>query len=309
MQDKVKRRSRILGGLFFGLIFFGVAGAAAYTIDRMPEKPRLVRLGVGAIKHEAKVDAVFANREYLLQAPASGKAGFVGPEGQRFRRGEVVASVAPEGAAPGAQNSGTVRTVQAPQGGLLYQEVDGLESLFTPDNLLDMDLPKLLALPGNKKTLVNVQAGEVFGKIVDNLSPSASFLELPSLEGLTRGQNLSLRVGGKAEVGKIMRKSDNPMGVVVQYTHFVEGSVENRRQKIDWIIRPAVNGVLVPKSALWREGTKQGIYLVLEGVIHFREVQILDENNDFVCVKDLTEGVLAVANPRQGLEETSVTKK
>lgn len=306
-KRKGKQRLQTIFILIFILLISGLIGL--YRMVWLPEQPNLVRVEAGAIKHEVEIDATFANQEYVLQAPLAGKVSFIASDGQRFRKGESIATITPEGVAPGAQSSGQSRTVSAPHGGLLYHKVDGLEGLLTPDNLVTMDLNKLVTQSPSEKALSSVQTGEIFGKIVDNLTSTSAFLELPGLDGITKGQNLSLRIDGKTENAKILRKSESPKGVVVQFAHFIDSSLEKRKQKLNWIMRPPVNGIIVPKTALWQDGGKEGIYLVVEGVIRFREVKVLDANDTEACIKDLKEGMFIVSNPRQGLEGMSTAKK
>ena len=44
------------------------------------------------------------------------------------------------------------------------------------------------------------------------------------------------------------------------------------------------------------------MYAGVEGVIRFRRVKIIDENETQVCVRDLTNGLPIVTVPRNGLE-------
>lgn len=304
---KPQRGSRVLGFL----VLFAVLGMLGFFIYQAiwgPAPPQFTRAVSGTIRHQTAVDIIFANREYPLQAAANGKVDFKGSDGERFRRGETVADIVPQGATPGASATGTVSTVRAPHGGLLYKTVDGLEALYTPDSFLNMDLAKLLAQQGKPQALQQVQAGQVFGKIVDNLSPSVAFVELPTLNGLVVGKSISLTIKGSRETAKILRKSENPLGVVVQFASFLDGSVQARQQKVEWDSRPATNGIVVPRKALWQEGGKEGIYVAMEGVVHFRAVRVLDENETMICIKDLPEGIQVVINPRTGLEGVAALK-
>ena len=86
------------------------------------------------------------------------------------------------------------------------------------------------------------------------------------------------------------------------FPHYINGSATQRRQEVRWIYRSPTNGVLVPKSAVWIQGEEQGVFLWSEGVIHFRRVTIVDQDDNFVCIENLNSGVPVVITPRDGLE-------
>ncbi len=285
-----------------------IAGAGFYRAAWGEERIVYTQIEPGAITHEQKVEAAFANVEALLQAPTAGKVSFYGKDGERFRRGAGVAQILPEGAAPGTTGAVQGVVVAAAIGGLAYQEIDGLEAVLTPNHLLNMDLTKLLSQSGSVKKLERVQAGEAFAKMVDNLVQTYAFIHLPNLNGINMGKNLTLRVSGKLESAKILRKSENPLGVVVEFPHFLDSTVQYRRQSVDWITSSPVQGLLLPKSALVQQGDKQGVYAVVGGLIRFKEVGVLDQDTQRVCVKGLTEGGLVVINPRSDLEGKRAVK-
>jgi len=258
----------------------------------------------GTITHERKVVATFANEELPIPAPVSGSVQYVGEDGQRFRSGEGVASVQTQGAAPGtklenAQNP----TLKAAMGGLFFHQSDGLETIVTAENLASMDLERLLALKGNVKIPgANVQTGEIVGKIVNNLIPTQAFLELTNLEGLEVGKKIRLAVGEQTVSAEIMRKSAKPSGVVVLFPNYIDGSGTQRREEVSWIYKSPTSGVLVPKSALWTQGEELGVFLWNAGVVHFKKVKVLDQNDSQACIENLTSGIPIVITPRNGLE-------
>lgn len=288
-------------GILFVLVIGGVLWSYRSTLTTGDIKFAVAQ--TGTITHERKVMATFANQEIPVTAPLAGKIQFVGADGQRFRRGETIAILQPEGAAPGMTQNAANQAIVATIGGLVFHQSDALESIMTSQNLNSMDLEKLLAETANMKTTgTTVQTGQVVGKIVNNLIPTEAFIELPSIDGLAVGKTIRLSVGDLTDSATILRKSDKPMGVVVQFSHYVDGSALKRRQDISWVYQSPTSGVLIPKSALWTQGEEQGIYLWDEGVLHFKKVNILDEDDNQVCIKDLPNGIPVVITPRDGLE-------
>lgn len=301
---KRKRRKPIYW--FWGFLFIVLTGGILWSY-RSSLKARDIKFAVaqtGTITHERKVTATFANEETPLSASVSGKVQFVAEDGQRFRRGETVATIQAEGAAPGnKQENAMNQTVSAAMGGLFFRQTDGLESIMTSENLDTMDLNKLLAQTANVKTAgATVQAGEVIGKIVNNLIPTQAFIELSDINGLVVGKTLRLTAGNQTLSAKILRKSDQPRGVIVQFPQYFDGSAAQRRQTLTWIYLPSTSGVLVPKSALWTQGEELGVFLGSEGVVHFKKVKVVDQDDSQVCVENLPSGIPVVTTPRNGLE-------
>ena len=169
----------------------------------------------GTITHERKIMATFANQETPILASISGKIKYVGEDGQRFRRGETVATLQADGAAPGTKYaSAENQMIQTEVGGLFFRQSDGLESILTSENLITMDLERLLAQTANVKNPgTMVQAGEVVGKIVNNLIPTMAFLELPSIDELVVGKTLRITAGNQTVNARILQKIGNILQV------------------------------------------------------------------------------------------------
>lgn len=290
-QERKKRKPAYW---FWAILFLVMAGGIlwSYRYNLTARSIKFAIAQTGTITHESTVTAIFANQELPITAPVSGQIKFAAEEGQRFRRGEAVAAIQ-----PGNQ------TVFAGMGGLFFRETDGLETIMTSENLATMDLDKLLSQTGNEKSAgTSVNSGEVVGKMVNNLYPTQAFVEIPNIEGLTVGKTLRFSIGTQTLSAKILRKSDKPRGVVVQFPNYVDGSAIKRHQEISWVFLPPTSGVLVPKSALWTQGEELGIFLESEGVVHFKKVKVLDEDNSQACIENLPNGIPVVITPREGLE-------
>ena len=258
----------------------------------------------GTITHERKVVATFANKELPIAAQFAGSVKFIGEDGQRFRRGDSVATLQPAGAAPGTKvESSQSQAILATMAGLFFHQTDGLETLITAENLTSVDLERLLAQPANVKIPgANVQTGEFVGKIVNNLIPTQAFLELASIEGLIVGKTIRLTVGAQTVSAKILLKSEKPRGVVVSFPNYIDASATKRRQEVSWIYQAPTSGVLVPTSALWTQGGDLGVFLWNDGVIDFKKVKVLDQDDTQACIENMTSGIPIVITPRDGLE-------
>jgi len=298
---------------FWGILFIVLLGGILWS-NRSILTLKPIKFAVaqtGTITHERNVMATFANKELPISAPISGKVKFVAEDGQRFRRWEGVATLQPDGISPGTILDGTMnQTISTEMGGLFFRQSDGLELIMTSENLASMDLEKLMAQKPNVKTAgATVQAGEVLGKIVNNLIPTQAFIEMSSIDDFTVGKTLRIRKENQTASAKILRKSDKPMGVVVQFPYYLDGSASKRRQDVTWVFLPPTSGVLVPRSALWTRGEEVGIFVGSEGVVHFKKVKVLDQDDSQACIEDLPNGIPVVVTPRDGLDGLIVNVK
>lgn len=264
----------------------------------------------GSIEHTQIISAVFANEEVPIKASAAGNPEFLGKEGQRFRRGDQVAVIKPEGVTLDQNSPKTGAQVVAPIGGILSYEADGLESILTPGNLLAMDLSKVLEQSSTSKNGEGiVQKGGIIGKITNNLQPTVAIIKIAPTEDYKLGKTLKFTIKGQDYSAKVVRLLDNPQALVVQFNQYVEGTAKQRMQDISWTSRPAVDGVIIPKSALWNKGEEQGVYVVQGGVIQFRKVKVLDGNEQNVCVEGVPHGIPVITNPRSELEGLTMNVK
>lgn len=292
--------------LFWGILLIALIGGIIWFY-RSNLDTRTIKFAVaqnGTITHERQVVANFANKELPISAPFSGSVQFMGEDGQRFRRGEGVATLLPEGATPGTKQENAINhTIPATMGGLFFRQTDGLEAIMTSENLMSMDLDRLLAQAASVKIpATNVQKGEYVGKLVNNLIPTQAFLELSSIEGITVGKTIRLTTGEQTASAKILRKSEKPMGIVVMFPYYIDGSATKRRQEVTWSYQSPTSGILVPISALWSQGEELGVFLWSEGVVHFKKVKVLDQDDSQACIENLTSGIPIVITPRNGLE-------
>lgn len=309
MKAKKLRLKHLLWGMLILAVFFA-SGLWFYRSVLINKLLAFAYAQQGEIGHGVKVQATFVNQEFVIYSKVAGKVEFLGTDGQRFRRGDIVAKVQPEGAAPGTMNgSQSTVVLKAPEGGLLFRKVDGYETFLTAENLRGANLAGLLAEKATAQETDLVQPGGAAGKIVKNLVPTEAFIKMPSLDNLAIGNGLRFNIAGQPQTAKIILKSENPLGIVVQFNQFVDGSVQDRRQEIVWVSQPSVRGIIIPKSSLWSHGEEQGVYVIDEGVIHYRKVNILDQDETQVCIEGLASGMLVVTNPRKGIEGLPASAK
>lgn len=269
----------------------------------------------GQVRHEKTVKAVFANTEIVLTAPIEGKITMIREEGQKYGKGETLVSLIPVGVNNVQSKKETI--VTTPISGLFYSYLDGLEQVVTPENFMNMDLSGLLVQldnqvtnsdhSGEKSTEVISKHSPV-GKIVNNLYPSWVFIYLESTDTMEKGNIVRLVIDNEEYSGTVMKVSGEPKGAVVRLTQYIKGTTENRKKDVIWKFKPASNGLLVPVTALCTFGEERGVYIGEQGVIRFRNVQVLDYNEVVARVEGIPEGSRVISNPRRGIEGLPIKK-
>lgn len=306
---------RVVGVSVFLLLLLGSLGWV-YRSSFLTGSLKVEIARQGSIDHLQTVAAVFANEETLLKAPGAGTTEFLVQEGERVRKGDLIARIHSGGVVLGQENAAAAHDLYASSGGIVFSVIDGLETYLTPENLLAMDVGKILQptqeLSATRETQEaqeppppqssgSVAAGKVIGKIVNNLKPTVAVLKVEP-KGYEVGKSVKLIIDDQNYSAKILRLLDNPHGLVVQFNQYINGTSQKRLQDISLVQRPSVSGVLVPKSSLWSKGEEQGVYVVKEGAIQYRKVKILDQNDQVICVENLPHGIPVITNPRTGID-------
>ncbi|BAE84678.1 HlyD family efflux transporter periplasmic adaptor subunit [Desulfitobacterium hafniense] len=303
---------RVVGVSVFLLLLLGSLGWV-YRSSFLTGSLKVEIARQGSIDHLQTVAAVFANEETLLKAPGAGTTEFLVQEGERVRKGDLIARIHSGGVALGQENAVSAHDLYASSGGIVFSVIDGLETYLTPENLLAMDVGKILQPtqelsttqeaqePSPPQSSGSVAAGKVIGKIVNNLKPTVAVLKVEP-KGYEVGKSVKLIIDDQNYSAKILRLLDNPHGLVVQFNQYINGTSQKRLQDISLVQRPSVSGVLVPKSSLWSKGEEQGVYVVKEGAIQYRKVKILDQNDQVICVENLPHGIPVITNPRTGID-------
>ncbi|HHV63863.1 MAG TPA: hypothetical protein GXX46_02120 [Peptococcaceae bacterium] len=288
------------------------------------------------VKHEKTVQAIFANTEVVITAPVEGEVTYIREDGYRFRKGEIVASLKPSGVSHGTDLS--EQAVLAPISGLFYSNRDNLEEIMTPENLMNMELERLLlqaekALEaGQPAAQTEQQAGQQaeqqagqqagqqteqsqlinsgkvvnkhapLGKMLNNLYPSWMFVHLDFSVSVAKEDIVKFVIEGEEYVGTVMKVSAKPQGAVIRFTQYVKGTTEKRQREIIWVYKPPTKGLVVPVKSLYTLGEERGVFINNNGVIRFRSVKVLDSNESLACVQGVPEGVSVVVDPPADLE-------
>jgi hypothetical protein len=259
----------------------------------------------GWVKHEKKVKGIFANTEVVLTAPVEGKLTLLPEEGRRVKKGDPIAKLESSGIDHGPSREEVL--VTAPISGLFYSFNDGLEQVITPESLMKMELDGLLSQVENSqqsteddKTVINKYSP--IGKMVNNLYPSWAFVYLETTDKVRKDDIVKFSIEGEEYTGTVLKLSGEPLGAVVRFSQYVKGTTGNRIKDVIWIYKRPLKGLLVPVSSLYTLGEERGVYYNSDGIVRFKNVQVLDYNDDVACISGLPEGVQVIVNPKKGIE-------
>ena len=208
-----------------------------------------------------------------------------------------------------SQSEGTVRRIAAPEAGLYSSEVDGFESVLTPDLVEDLTPSSLSALRADPSAVSQV------GKLV--LGDEWYYAAVMSAEdaaALLQRQE-ELRRAGDSLYLRFSKGVDRDLPVTLRFT----GPRENRqvvavfwgnaylreltllRQQRSQVITDTISGIRVPKECLRAEkayldengqsATQEaiGIYCLVGREARFKPVQVVHSAESFVLVTPAPE--------------------
>ncbi|HWJ02229.1 MAG TPA: HlyD family efflux transporter periplasmic adaptor subunit, partial [Verrucomicrobiae bacterium] len=112
----------------------------------------------GALEAPVDIEAWVINSEQVVTSSYAGQIDKVVPEGDRARKGSLVARVISQGI--NGQGKGVKNDLYSPGSGLVSYRVDGLEGLFTPKNVQDWELSKFLTSGAGQSVGDSVQGGQ-----------------------------------------------------------------------------------------------------------------------------------------------------
>lgn len=281
----------------------------------------------GVVEDITPVDAVLVREERVVSTPQGGKVKPVIPEGERVRKGALVAYVTVDTIETG--NGQKAIPLYAPATGIVCYHVDGLEGLVTPENLEKLGAAKIIAAATSAagqdektavqaqsgqdgKTVSQVQSGQPVFKIFNNLKPTY-FLSDLSKAGIPAGfvaEDKIVYARLKSEDEPISfrimpgAKGGNPQYLSMLTSSYRPEFVHSRAAKID-LISSSFQGYIIPKGALVNKDGQTGIYIVYKETASWEPVKVKGEVKDQAVVKPakkpgltrLIPNALVVTNP------------
>ncbi|WDV47591.1 HlyD family efflux transporter periplasmic adaptor subunit [Clostridiaceae bacterium M8S5] len=176
--------------------------------------------------------------------------------------------------------------------GIISYLIDGLESTFTLENILNTQVDKIEitdSKPINNKEIEKVKIGQPVLKVAyNNKWYIGCKLKKESINGIKEGNNIDIRFNDKirlkAVVYKIKEQGDNAL-VIFSFDDYYYKVYKNRFNKVD-IIKSSNKGLKIPiDSIIEREG-KKGVFVSnVSNIVKFVPIKILYQNDEFAIVK------------------------
>ncbi len=278
----------------------------------------------GVLEDITPVDAVLVREERVVSTLQGGKLKPVIPEGERVRKGALVAYVTVDTieAADGQKDI----PLSAPATGIVCYHVDGLEGLVTPENLEKLGAAKIISAATSTtpaaagqpdarqdgKTVLQVQSGQPVFKIFNNLKATYFLSDLSKAvvpPGFVKDGKIAHGRLQSGEDSISFRILPGTKGGSTQYLLMTTSSyrpefVHNRVTKLD-LISSRFQGYIIPKGALVNKDGQTGIYIVYKETASWEPVKVKGEVKDQVAVEPagkpgstrLVPNALVVTNP------------
>lgn len=228
------------------------------------------------------------------------EAAFGEGDGSAESGGASIASVQEQLTALRAQAAQDTSRITVDRSGIFSGQVDGYESLLTPD-MLETLTPSALDKLARQKVAGDESA---VGKLITD---TTWYFVCPLTEEeagrLSEGSTVSVRFSRdwsgevSMKVERIGAPENGRMPVILSTTRFLSDTTLLRRQTVD-IVFHSQSGIRIPKSALRVEQRSvedeetgetsaenvTGVYALISGRAEFKPVVLLDERDDYCIV-------------------------
>lgn len=182
---------------------------------------------------------------------------------------------------------GKTTEITSPYAGYFCETMDGYETVFTLDQLDDLDAAKLEKLAGSQK---KVKEGK--GRIITGYDwYFAAVVDSAEVSGLETGNSVKLRFAQvqqdvSATVYAIRpESSDESKTLIIFQSQDMNEELAVMRKQVATVVSATYTGLKVPKDAVRMVDDKMGVYVLTNQVSSYKNVEVLFEDDDFYIVK------------------------
>ncbi len=274
--------------VFVFLLIFLINSAYNYVLNNFLIKTEVIKEGV-LLKGYDTQGYIFG-KESLIRADSDGPIKINVTEGQRVGKKHPVASKNGE-------------YILSPTSGLVSFEYDMLESIIDPyeNSNFNFEDVKLNYAKYEVTEKDNLIKGDVIMRIQDNLEQPKLYLELPITsfkEPLQNGQVLSVKFPEEDVLKvKILKLKGLGQKALIVLEFLDMPKTYNRIQDLK-IISEEIKTLLIPKESLTNVNGIEGIYTVTKGLVIFKELNIIGEEENYLLTDSLKPNTEIVLNPR-----------
>ncbi len=243
-----------------------------------------------------KSKALVIREEKVFRAPYKGIVEVLKEENQRINSGEKVAII---------KNQSNQYPIYNHRAGIISYATDGLEKILNEQSLADISVQNLNNYERSYQHLINnnrVQKGEPVYRIVNNYQ---LYLAVPTTsqeaEEYRLGEIIFINDGKDDDLieGEIIRIDNNieQSLIIVKLERYIP-----RWTNLRWVdvrfIKNIYRGIRIPRKAIFTKPDGQGVLLLRNsGSYFFREIIIVDGNDNHAIVEGLDVGDNVITNP------------
>ncbi len=195
------------------------------------------------------------------------------------------------------------QTITAPTSGYFSGEVDGFESLITPDMLSSLTISQLTSLLQQEPATDHSALGKV---VTDPTWYLATLIDQESVSGLLEGKTYKISFSHdyygmiSMKLERLVSENGQTMAIFSTNTHLSDTTLL-RQQTVD-IIAQQIEGIRIPRQALRvitntvtdEDGNESqvnsyGVYTVVGTQAEWQEVKVLHSDDSFYLVEPVDE--------------------
>lgn len=305
IKVRVRRNPRnLLRKLVLSVITVYIA-LVAYGFIKEIVVARLVnveQVQSGVLQSSFTAEGILVRTEETVSSPRNGTIRRIAAEGERVRVGQVVAQVAV--ASLDSSNGETRYNIKAPKAGIVSYRIDGLESVYSYENLKELDLikvEKLIAEYSEIKSDGVVEEGKPVFRIINNLDPVYIIATPQNGQKLPEKQDsfqITSGSGDKLFKATLAEKNffGKPNQILLRVANYDNGLMVLRKIKFD-VVTERHEGHIIPISAIVKKEEKEGIYTIYKERVKWKPVEVEGKSEDKAVISGITPDTQVILSP------------
>lgn len=246
---------------------------------------KISRMIEASLKHDVSKLIRLKNELGLLNDKKNALSGDSG------KADEILKSLQEEKAQIEGKLSKSKQDLYSPASGIYSTNVDGFEKLVNEESVSNMTPDDLETLMQTKITKEDIKKSGVVCKIIDSFEWSAAVIVTQNeLSNLKVGDTVYLRNHNSSEdavatIGYISAPKNGKYVLTATSSAACTWATEGRIASID-LIKRKYTGLKVPIEAVRVKDDITGVYTVVDGIVHFKKVNVLYKNNKYAIVEE-----------------------
>ncbi len=187
--------------------------------------------------------------------------------------------------------TGSKEEYVAKSAGMIYSSSDGYETTITTDSVKDITADSFKTLWNSKPVSYEKTSPYVYGRIINNFEAKIiASLSVKDAEGLKEGNSYRISLSENvanaipATVNSII-SDKNKIIVVFTIMKNVEDYLAERKFEF-YIVKSSHKGLTVPTDSIFSENGENLVWVIKDGVVNKKKVEILGKGDGFTLVKE-----------------------